>query len=104
MNGKAMDERVTNLEKLAESLAPLPERMRAVESRLGTVETRLSIVETRLTTVESQILQHRTETRVGFSTVRREMRMLHEEVIRRIALRGNRRLCPCRRSLLHSVP
>ena len=34
MNGKTMDERVTDLEKLAESLAPLPARMEAVEGRL----------------------------------------------------------------------
>ena len=98
MNGKTMDERVTDLEKLAESLAPLPARMKAVEGRLddvdrrlGGVETRLGGVETRLKTVESQIVQLRTETRVGFSTARREMRVLHEEVIRRIALIGEGR-------------
>ena len=113
MNGKTMDERVTNLEKLAESLAPLPMRMEAVEGRLGVVETRLG-------TVESQIVQLRTEMRVEFSAVRREMtdlgselrgdiaahvvdltghiletqremRVLHEEVIRRIALIGEGR-------------
>ena len=102
MNGKTMDERVTDLEKLAESLAPLPARMEAVEGRLG-------IVETRLGTVESQIVQLRTEMRVEFSAVRddiaaqgveltghvletqREMRVLHEEVIRRIALIGEGR-------------
>ena len=72
MNGKAMDERVTDLEKLAESLAPLPARMGAVEGRLGVVETRLGIVETRLGTVESQIVQLRTEMRVEFSAVRRD--------------------------------
>ena len=33
-----MDERVTDLEKLAESLAPLPARMEAVEGRLGVVD------------------------------------------------------------------
>ena len=37
-----MDERVTDLEKLAESLAPLPVQMEAVEGRLG-VETRLGM-------------------------------------------------------------
>ena len=114
MNGKTMDERVTNLEKLAESLAPLPARMEAVEGRLGVVETRLG-------TVESQIVQLRTEMRVEFSAVRREMtdsriescaatspprvveltghiletqremRVLHEEVIRRIGLIGEGR-------------
>ena len=91
MNGKTMDERVTDLEKLAESLAPLPVRMEAVEGRLGVVEKRLGTVETRLSTVESQIVQLRTEMRVGFSTVRREMRVLHEEVIRRIGLLGEGR-------------
>jgi len=84
MNGKTMDERVTDLKRLAESLAPLPARMEAVEGRLGVVETRLG-------TVESQIVQLRTEMGVGFSTVRREMRVLHEEVIRRIALIGEGR-------------
>ena len=54
MNGKTMDERVTDLEKLAESLAPLPARMKAVEGRLGVVDMRLG-------TVESQIVQLRTE-------------------------------------------
>jgi len=102
MNGKTMDERVTNLEKLSESLAPMPARLEAVEGRLG-------IVETRLVTVESQIVQLRTEMRVEFSAVRgeiaaqgveltghirdtqREMRVLHEEVIRRIGLIGEGR-------------
>ena len=66
MNGKTMDERVTDLEKLAESLAPLPVRMEAVEGRLGARDARLG-------TVESQIVQLRTEMRVEFSAVRREM-------------------------------
>ena len=70
MNGKTMDERVTDLEKLAESLAPLPARMEAVEGRLGVVDMRLGAVETRLSTVESQIVQLRTEMHVEFSAVR----------------------------------
>ncbi len=69
MSGKTMDERVTDLEKLAESLAPLPVRMEAVEGRLGDVDMRLGAVETRLGTVESQIVQLRTEMRVEFSAV-----------------------------------
>jgi hypothetical protein len=84
MNGKTMDERVTDLEKLAESLAPLPARMEAVEGRLVDVDRRIG-------TVESQIVQLRTEMRIGFSTARRETRVLHEEVIRRIALIGEGR-------------
>ena len=120
MSGKTMDERVTDLEKVAKSLAPLPVRMETVEARLGVVETRLGTVETRLSTVESQIVQQRTEMHVEFSAVRREMadfrselradiaaqgveltghihatqremRVLHEEVIRRIALIGEGR-------------
>ena len=120
MNGKTMDERVMDLGKLAESLAPLPVRMAAVEGRLGDVDTRLGTVETRLSTVESRIVQLRTEMHVEFSAVRREMadlgseirgdvaahvvdltghihetqsemRVLHEAVISRIALIGEGR-------------
>ena len=131
MSSKTMDERVTDLEKLAETLAPMPLRMQAVEGRLGVVETRLGVVETRLGTVEtrlgtveSQIVQLRTEMRVEFSAVRhemadgltsvrtelradiadrgrelaghilatqRQMRVMHEEVIKRIALIGEGR-------------
>jgi hypothetical protein len=97
-----MDERITDLEKLAESLAPMSLRMEAMEGRLGVVETRLG-------TVESQFVQLRTEMRVEFSAVRadiaaqgveltghiretqREMRVLHEEVVSRIALIGEGR-------------
>jgi hypothetical protein len=54
--------------------------------QLRDVPARLSGVEARLSGVESQIVQLRTEMRGGFSALRTEMRVLHEEVISRIAL------------------
>ena len=84
MTGKTMDERVEDLEKLAQTLAPLPaevrqlsHRMVSVESRLGGVESRLGSVESRVGTVESQIVQLRTDMTDGFSAIRSE---LHEDI------------------------
>jgi hypothetical protein len=79
-------------------------RLGAVEGRLGAVEGRLEGVEVRLTSFEGQILQLRTEMHAGFSTVqgefaavrqeikqgdeetRRFMRVLHEDLVARIAV------------------
>ena len=66
MPEETMDERVTNLEKLAETLAPLPQEMKALTGRVVEVEGRLG-------TVESQIVQLRTDTNDGFSAIRGEM-------------------------------
>lgn len=43
-------------------------------------------VPARLSAVESQIVQLRSEMRTGFSALRAEMRVLHEELISRLAL------------------
>ena len=101
-----MVERVEKLEKTLEGLVGLPDRMTAVEERVGSLEL--------------QIVQLRTEMRDEFSAVRKEaaatrsdllevfnaasrakeelfketwslMRLLHEEVISRIARIGEAR-------------
>ena len=74
MNGKTMDERVEDLEKLARRLAPLPAEVKQLSQRLGGVESRLGTVESRLGTVESQIVQLRTDMNDGFSAIRGEMK------------------------------
>ena len=66
-----MDERVTDLEKLAETLAPIPGEMATLTVRVGDVE--------------SQIVQLRTEVRDGFSAVRGEISVQHGETT---SLRG----------------
>ena len=84
MAARSLDERVKILEQKVEGLQKLPARMDAVES---------------------QILQLRGEMRVGFSAIRerfdsidrqfdetnRSMRVLHEDVVNRIALLGEGR-------------
>ncbi len=70
-----------------------------VSARLGRVETRLGHVETEVREFRGEFLQFRDETRAEFSAVRAEMatkqelaetrsqmRVLHEEVIGRLAL------------------
>ena len=74
MNGKTMEERVTNLEKLAETLVPLPEEVRGLKVRVGAVE--------------SQIVQLRTDMNVEFSAVRGEMAGMKDELREDIAALG----------------
>lgn len=80
MSGRTMEERVTVLEKLAESLVTVPgelrtlsDRVSVVEGRLGLVEGRLGSVEGRLGSVESQVVQLRGEMRAEFSAIRGEI-------------------------------
>jgi hypothetical protein len=70
-------------------------RLGVVEGRLGVVEGRLGVVEDRLSAVAVQIVQLRTTMHDGFSALResdeetrRHMRILHEEVLTRIAQLG----------------
>lgn len=66
MSEQTMDERVGNLEKLAQTLAPLPAQVAQLDHRVADVESRLG-------NVESQIVQLRTEMGDEFSAVRKEM-------------------------------
>jgi phosphoglycerate-specific signal transduction histidine kinase len=68
-----MDERVENLEKLAQTLAPLPAEVRQLSQRMVSVESRLG-------GVESQIVQLRTDMTDGFSAIRREVKDGLEQV------------------------
>ena len=72
---------------------PMNERVEILENKVGDLEK----LPARMDAVESQILQLRDETRDGFSAIdrriqegdeetRRHMRVLHEEVLRRISL------------------
>lgn len=113
MTTAALAERIEMLEQTVHGLVTLPGRMEAVEGRLTTVEGRLVMVEGRLVkvegrlaTVEVQIVHLREEMRSEFSAIRGElgerfealyergedtrryMRVLHEEVIDRIARIG----------------
>ena len=74
MSERTMDERVTELEKLAVTLSPLPARMGAVEGRLETVEL--------------QILQLGSAMTGEFSAVRREMAEMKTELRDDIAAQG----------------
>jgi phosphoglycerate-specific signal transduction histidine kinase len=66
MNGKTLDERVTDLEKLAQTLAPLPEEVRGLKVRVAAVE--------------SQIVHLRTDMNVEFSAIRGEMAAMKDEL------------------------
>jgi chromosome segregation ATPase len=73
-----MDDRVTDLEKLAATLAPVPQELRQLTGRVGEVEVRLG-------TVESQIVQLRSEMREEFSAVRGEMAEMRADLRGEIA-------------------
>ena len=62
-----------------------------LETRVESLERRMTTLEQlpeRLDRLESQILQFREEVGDEFSAVRREMRVLHEDVLGRIAVIG----------------
>ena len=67
MSGRTMEQRVGDLEKLAQTLAPLPGTVAELGDRVAGVEVRLG-------TVESQIVQLRTEMADGFSATKTELR------------------------------
>ena len=120
MATRTLDERVTDLEKFAKTLEPLPVAMLEMGSRMAGVEGRLANVESRLGTVESQIVQLRadldsTKTDIleviesgslatqgmfdelqrtvkdGDEETRRQMRVLHEDLVERIERLGEGR-------------
>ena len=74
MSGKTMDERVTTLEKLADTLAPLPGEVAGLTVRMAAVE--------------SQQLQLRAEMHAEFLAVRQEMASMEAELREDIAAQG----------------
>ena len=116
---KAIVERVETLEKRMDSLRALPAEVKILA-------TKMSAVEMRLTTVESKIVQLRTDMNDGFSATlqiveasskatqamfdethtiirggdeetRRQMRELHEDLVKRLAAIGEARRRPPKR-------
>ena len=96
MNGKTKAERVTDLEQLAESLAPWPARVEAVESHGGQQRAEISA---ELCALRQAMAEFRSGVRADLAAyalqltthikeLQREMRVQHEEVIRRLALTG----------------
>jgi hypothetical protein len=83
MQERSIIERLQVLEKKVDLLETLPERTSAVESRLTTVE--LQLVQLR-DEMRGEFSALRMEIRTGDEETRRYMRVLHEEVIARIAL------------------
>jgi len=74
MAGKTMEERVTDLEKLAETLAPLPAQVAGLTERMAAVEL--------------QNVQLRSEMHAGFSAIRGEMADMKAELRDDIAAQG----------------
>ena len=74
MSGRTMEQRVGDLEKLAQTLAPMPGQMAQLGDRVADVESRLGSVESRLGLVQSQIVQLRTDMSDGFSATKEELR------------------------------
>ena len=73
----------------------------SLERRIEILEEnmeQLRDVPARLSAVESQIVQLRGEMQTGFSALRTEMRVLHEEVISRLALLQEGRTTSSRKS------
>ncbi len=69
-----LEDRVTVLEENMKQFADVPAKIDALDARVAVVE--------------SQIVQLRDEMHGEFSSIRTEMRVLHEAVISRIALLG----------------
>jgi hypothetical protein len=91
----------TSLMKRVERLEDHWQVLSALPQAMASVTLRLTNVEGRLTNVEAEIVQLRTEMRDEFSALRQEMRagdeetryfmrILHEEVLARIAAIGER--------------
>ena len=74
MAGKTMEERVMDLEKLAETLAPLPAQVAGLTERMAAVEL--------------QSVQLRSEMHAGFSAIRGEMADMKAELREDIAAQG----------------
>ena len=74
MTGRTMEERATDLEKLAETLAPLPAQIAGLTERMAAVEL--------------QNVQLRSEIQVGFSAIRGEMAEMKAELREDIAAQG----------------
>lgn len=117
MYQKTMDERVTALEKVAESLAPLPAQMAAMNDRMANVESQIVQLRGDLDVRTIEILEvvdsasKATQTmhdevirtiregdqavlravREGDEETRRQMRVLHEDLVERIARLGESR-------------
>jgi hypothetical protein len=75
----------------------LTERVEVLEMDASGLKEGISALEGRMSNVEAQIVLLRTEMRGEFSAVRSEMRMLHEEVLDRIAKIGEGSRPPRRR-------
>jgi hypothetical protein len=100
MTEPTLTDRVTILEQRVENLASLPARMAAVELQIRQLRDEMrgefSAVRQELTTLfRSELLSNadslRAEIREGDEETRRFMRVLHEDVIARIAALGNAR-------------
>jgi hypothetical protein len=86
MPSSTLDRRVKILENKLDVWNQLPERIGAVESRLGVIETELIALRAEVRTEFSAV---RNDIRTGDEETRRHMRVLHEDVISRIALLQN---------------
>jgi hypothetical protein len=89
--------RVEILEDKVETLSDLPQRVTAVEENLAALRTemrqgfarvdgRLDGMDTRFTHIDGELATLRKEMREGDEETRRQMRVLHEDVIGRLAL------------------
>jgi len=76
MAREAVESRVDNLETRVAMLEQLPERVSAVESQIVQLRTEM----------HDELSAVRIEMRAGDEETRRYMRVLHEEVINRLAL------------------
>lgn len=94
--------RMEMLEETVETLKKLPEQVASLQHDVKHLQHDVRGLDGRVTGVESQIVQLRDEMHVEFSAIRSEMRdgdeetrrlmrVLHEDVIARIALLGEGR-------------
>jgi hypothetical protein len=118
MERRSLALRMQDLEKTVNGLQKLPAQVAALDTKVAALDTKVGAIDARLVSLEEQFVQFRTETRVEFSAVRREMRegfnrvdlefaavrqeirqgdeetrrfmrVLHEDVIARIAALGD---------------
>ena len=81
----SIERRVEKLEETVASLAGLPERVMALESQI--VQFR-SDVGVEFSAIREEMRQIREEIRAGDEETRRFMRVLHEDLVARIAVIG----------------
>jgi chromosome segregation ATPase len=81
---EGFDELPGRMTSLEGRMGSLEGRMGSLEERMGSLEERMGLLEERVASLEEQVSQLRSEMRTEFSNVRGEMREMRAELIARM--------------------